>query len=203
MFTGIIIEKGEVIEIQENDKGKLFEISCKKTVDSKKTGESIAVNGVCVTILDINDTSFKFLAMPETLNLTNLGTLNKGEKVNLEPALRLHQSLDGHFVQGHVDICAKVIKLKTNDKKTKLSISTPPHIEKKLAYKGSITINGVSLTISNLEKDKFSVDLIPHTLKNTNLNELKKGDKVNIEIDILSKYIENMLNKKKKPNKNI
>lgn len=186
MFTGIITETGKTLKIKKGKKAWTFTIQTKSILKDKKIGDSIAINGACVTITGIKGKNFNFDAIPETLKLTNLRDLKKGSKVNLEPSLKLNQSLDGHFVQGHIDETGTVMSFK----KEKLTIKFPQKLAKYLAFKGSVAINGVSLTISDLKKDTFSVELIPHTLKMTNLGELKKGDKVNLEIDMIARYLE-------------
>ena len=193
MFTGIIKEVGRIEKIKSGKNIKTFTVKANSTIKNKKVGQSIAVNGVCVTITGIKKNSFDFDAIAETLERTNLGFLKLKNEVNLEPALTLNQSLDGHLVQGHVDTQGETISLKNRKKHTILTIEFPTEIGKYLAFKGSITVNGVSLTISKLEEKTFSVDLIPHTLGKTNLGKLKKGDKVNLEVDIIARYLKRML----------
>ncbi|MFA6917499.1 MAG: riboflavin synthase [Candidatus Gracilibacteria bacterium] len=193
MFTGIIKEVGRIEKIKSGKNIKTFTVKADFAIKDKEIGQSVAVNGVCVTITGLTKNSFDFDAMQETLERTNLGSLKSKSKVNLEPALTLNQSLDGHLVQGHVDTQGKTTSLKNDKKHTILTIEFPVEISKYLAFKGSITINGVSLTISRLEEKTFSVDLIPHTLAKTNLGELKKGDKINLEVDIIARYLKRML----------
>lgn len=193
MFTGIIQEIGKVKELKKNPSGMEILVESKKVVKKKKIGDSIAINGACLTIVAINDNGFAVEIVEETLNRTNLKDLQIGSAINLEPALSLNQGLDGHLVQGHIDTEGTVESL---DKKGILTIKFPANINHYLAFKGSITINGVSLTIANLQDDTFSVALIPHTLANTNLKNLKKGDKVNLEVDLIARYLKNLLDKK-------
>ncbi len=194
MFTGIIQEIGKIINIKKVETGKTFSIKSTKVIKNKSIGQSIAVNGICTTITKIDKGEFEFYAMSETLNITNLNKLEIGSKINLESALKLDQSLDGHLLQGHIDETGVVKKIKDNE----LTISFSPKISPFLSFKGSISINGVSLTISELQEDTFSVNLIPHTLKETNLGGLKKGDIVNIEIDVIARYIKRLLDCKEK-----
>jgi riboflavin synthase len=201
MFTGIIKALGEITSIETTDEGKIFEIKTKLDLSDKKTGDSIAIDGACVTITEILQNSFKFDAMTETLQITNFKNFKEGTTVNLEPAVKLKDALDGHITQGHVDTTTKVMSLETKDKKTELKIEMPKKMSKYIALKGSISINGVSLTISDLRDESFSVDLIPHTLKETNLSKLKKGDIINIEIDVLARYLERLLNAKESETK--
>jgi riboflavin synthase len=197
MFTGIIKEIGIIEEIEELKTSKLFKIKCNSALIGKKIDESIAVNGVCVTIIEKDDQSFKFSAISETLEKSNLNELEKGSEVNLEPALTLAQGIDGHLVQGHVDNTAEIKAIKEN----RLIIESPKDLVKYIAHKGSITINGVSLTVSKIEEGYFAVELIPHTQENTNLGKLKKGDRVNLEIDLIARYLEGLLNQKEQESK--
>lgn len=198
MFTGIIKEIGEIFSIEAKENITTFVVKCSEILKNKEIGNSIAVNGACITITGLEENSFKFDAIKETLEKTNLNEFKEGSKVNLEPALTLNQGLDGHLVQGHVDTMGEVEEILINEGKTKLTINYPAKIGKYLAFKGSITINGVSLTISDLQGETFAVELIPHTLEKTNLGELKKGDKVNLEIDMIARYLERLLNNKDK-----
>ena len=196
MFTGIIKELGQVEKIKLGKNLKTFVVKADSTIQDKEIGQSIAVNGACVTIVGLTKTSFSFEAITETLEKTNLGKIKEKDKVNLEPALTLTQGLDGHLVQGHIDVEGKVISLKEEKKHTILTIEYPKEIGKYLAFKGSITINGVSLTISRLDEANFSVDLIPHTILKTNLGALKKGSMVNLEVDIIARYLKRLLDSK-------
>ncbi|MFA5947672.1 MAG: riboflavin synthase [Candidatus Gracilibacteria bacterium] len=199
MFTGIIKEVGKVKKIT-NDKNnaRIFEIFSKKEIKGKKVGQSIAVNGVCTTITKKTKDGFSFYAMPETIEKTNLKFSKIKDLVNLESAMRASDFIDGHLVQGHVDTTAEILELKKIDNRTILKIKTPKIIERYLSLKGSISINGISLTISDIDESDFSVDLIPHTLKNTNLGNLKKSDKVNLEADMIAKYLDRLLEGKEK-----
>lgn len=195
MFTGIIQEVGKIAKIKKNEKTTNFTIKAKKVIKGKKVGQSIAVNGVCTTITNLNKNSFEFDALTETLKISNLSDLKEGDELNLEPALSLNQSLDGHLVQGHIDATGKVTAIKDfKDEKT-IAIEFPREIAKYLAFKGSITVNGISLTISNLKEKTFSVEITPHTLKKTNLKNLKLADKVNLETDLIARHLEQLLKK--------
>lgn len=198
MFTGIIEETGKITQITETTSGKSFQIKTKSILKGKKEGQSIAINGACMTITKITKDTFSFDVIPESLKLTNLGELAKGDTVNLESALKLGDSLDGHLVLGHIDTLGTIKSFTKTKGRVVLTIVFPKNLSKYLAFKGSIAINGTSLTISDLQIDHFSVDLIPHTLKNTNLSELREGDKVNLEIDMISRYLERMLQDKEK-----
>lgn len=175
MFTGIIKSAG-IIEDGPNP------LRIKHDLEVKP-GDSVAVNGVCLTVND----DFTFDIMDETLDRTNLGALQKGDKVNLEPAMELNGKIDGHLVSGHVDFVGEVLE-------ENLRVSFPEDYGKFFALKGSVTINGVSLTISGLDNNWLEVSLVDFTLKNTNLGDLKAGDKVNVEVDLIARYLERMLN---------
>lgn len=196
MFTGIIHEIGKIKNIKKDSHSVTFDVQAIKILKKKKIGDSIAVNGVCVTIVKLNKNIFEFQAVKETLERTNFKELKIGSEVNLEPALALNQSLDGHLVQGHIDNIGIVENLKKDGNKSALTIKFPKELAYYIAFKGSIAINGISLTISDLQESTFSVALIPHTLKNTNIKNLKKGDKVNLEIDLIARYLKNLLDKK-------
>jgi len=198
MFTGIIKELGKVTKIEEKQNMRSFTIKAKETTKKLKIGESISVNGACMTVTKINHAkqTFQFDTIQESLDKTNLSELTENSEVNLEPSLRLDQGLDGHMVQGHIDTTAEIASINKRENNTELKIIFPESIIQHLALKGSITVNGVSLTISLLELKTFSVELIPHTLEKTNLKNLKKGDKVNIEVDTISRYLERLLTQK-------
>ncbi len=193
MFTGIITELGKISRIKEEKNHLCFEVDAKVSIKGKKVGESIAVDGVCVTITSLSNKSFCFQLMKESLNVTNFAKRKINDEVNLEPAVTLTQSLDGHMVQGHIDSVAEVLNVDKYKSQFVLTLKIPTKISKYIALKGSISINGVSLTVSDLQKNTFSVALIPHTLQKTNLGKLKKGDKVNVEVDIIARYLERLL----------
>lgn len=195
MFTGIIKEVGKVLEISGTNEKKLT-ISTKKIHQDQKKGDSISINGACLTVTSNKNGNLEFDIITETLEKTNLGKLQTGSPVNMETALKINDGIHGHLIQGHVDTTAEVIQPPTKENKQTLTINFPPHISKHLALKGSITINGVSLTISKLEKNTFSVSLIPETLTETNLGLVKKGDIVNLEVDLISRYLERLINEK-------
>lgn len=196
MFTGIIREQGKILKIDGNKGNLVLTIAAKEVLKNKKTGESIAVNGACLTIIDLKKDCFQVEIMPETTRKTILGNLKPGDLVNLEPALTLSESLDGHLVQGHIDSLGVVKDVKLDGNSKVLTIKFPELISKYVAYKGSITVNGVSLTVTDIDTDTFSVALIPHTLENTNLDQLKIGDKVNLEVDMIARYLDRLLQHK-------
>ena len=195
MFTGIIKSKGKIIKINESKNETELIVESDSIFENKEIGSSIAINGVCLTITKIDKKNAHFNLMTETLKSTNLKSIEEGTKVNLEPALSFGQGLDGHLVQGHVDTTGKILEIHKEDRQTVLRISYPAKYSKLLALKGSITVDGVSLTISYLTKDYFEVCLVKHTLEKTHLSTSKKGDKVNLEFDAIAKYIKSLLDK--------
>lgn len=191
MFTGIVRFTGKIKRKRHTHNSVVFEIERKSLV--LKAGDSVSVNGVCLTVVKKNKDSFWVDAVPETLKKTNLGQLNAGSSVNLEPALKLNDSLSGHFVTGHVDDVGEVVKKEKTARGEILLIKFPKKLKPFIAEKGSIAINGVSLTIASVASNLCTIALIPFTARNTNLGALKKGDYVNIEIDIIARYLYNKI----------
>lgn len=188
MFTGIIEELGTVKSARRTGTVTILEIKASLALTDTKIGDSVSVNGVCLTIVKIKNDSLFFEVMNETLKLTNLGEISSGKQVNLERALKLEDRLSGHFVTGHID-CIGIIRKKAYiDKNLCFGINVPQKFIKYIAPKGSITIDGISLTIVDVKQSNFTVYIIPHTLKNTTLSFKGYSDKVNIECDILAKY---------------
>ena len=187
MFTGIIEELGKVINISRQGKLILLTIEADKVLDGTKIGDSIAVNGCCLTVVEKEKTALRFEIMAETAKTTNLGVLRISDKVNLERSLKLGDRLSGHFVLGHVD-CLGMIRGKGHRQDNLVfQISAPQAFQKYVLPKGSISLDGISLTIGDKRAGLFSVYIIPHTLKNTTLGFKGPSDKVNIEFDILAK----------------
>lgn len=193
MFTGIIQGSGKVIRQQASGGGKVFCLEADFDLDDPQEGESIAVNGVCLTARDIEGNRFLVDVSPETLSRTGLGSLQAGSLVNLERALKLSDRLGGHLVSGHVDALGKVEDRSAVGDFTLFTFSLPRSLTKYVIEKGSVAINGISLTVNSCEGDRFTVSIIPHTLAVTTLGQLKIGDTVNIEVDIIGKYVEKML----------
>lgn len=191
MFTGLIEELGIVKSFERNSAGALLIVECKKILDDVRLGASVAINGACHTVVDFSDNSITVQTSNETLNVSNFGSLKKGDKVNLERAMTLSSRLDGHLVSGHIDGMATFIDKKIDGFSNKLFFKLDEKLKKYVIYKGSIAINGISLTIASLENTVFSVEIIPHTMQETNLADLKLGDIVNIETDVIAKYVEN------------
>lgn len=183
-----------------NNKYQL-EISAESVLKNVKTGDSIAVNGVCLTVVDFSDNYFRADVMPETLKATNLGQLARGDIVNLEQALRPDDFIGGHFVTGHIDDTAEVKKVFTEQNAKIIKMELSAEIEKYIVKKGSVAINGVSLTVMEIEDDLMTISLIPETWSETNLAALSVGDKVNIETDMLGKYIYKMLKREENQEK--
>lgn len=194
MFTGIIQTLGRVKKIDQKEQLITFTIESNKKL-TPKIGASIAVNGACMTVTSTKGLEFTFDCIAESLKLTNLSTLKIKDEVNLETALKASQHLDGHIVQGHIDCQGTVKSLSQTKNKCTLEIAYPKKIGRYLAHKGSITINGVSLTITKVSATTFQVELIPHTLQETNLKNLTKSAKVNLEVDLIARYLEKLLSK--------
>ena len=196
MFTGIIEQTGTV---KKRDKNALAISVGKSFISHLKQGSSISVNGVCLTVKTLSKPDiFSADVMSETWKRTMLGTLKEGMVVNLELPMRANSSFDGHFVQGHVDDTARLVEIRKHSGSHLLVFNARREITKFLVEKGSVAINGISLTIINAEKNTFTVGIIPHTWERTMLQYLKKGDLVNIEVDILAKYIEKLITRAKK-----
>ncbi len=197
MFTGIIQETAEVESISAKNGGLRARIA--KPVGWKiKPGESISVDGVCSTAASVGKNYFEADYMPETLRKTTISYFKKGRLVNLERPLSLKDGIGGHLVQGHVDAAGEVSGVKKIGNSAVLKINFPGQYSKFIAEKGSVCVNGVSLTVASVQRSNFCVSLVDYTLKHTNLRELKKGDKVNIEVDIVARYIGALLEKNAK-----
>jgi riboflavin synthase len=196
MFTGIIEESGTVDAIQARAAGARLKIRCATVMSDMAQGASIAVNGVCLTAVDLRPDSFSADLAPETLLRSNLGDLRPGSRVNLERPLAPTGRLSGHIVQGHVDGTGEFLSLESlGDDNWWLRIRVPAALDRFLVYKGSIAIDGISLTIAALESDVLSVTIIPHTWRNTTLGGYRPGARVNLECDVLAKHVEKLLAK--------
>jgi riboflavin synthase len=193
VFTGIVRERGTVAAIDGGEAGVRLRIDAPETAAQAAVGDSVAINGVCLTVTERNGTSLSFDAVPETLSRTALGRLAAGSAVNLEPALRAGEPLGGHYVQGHVDGVGRVRSIEPEGDGVRLAVETPAELLRYCVEKGSITVEGVSLTIAALRDHGFEVALIPHTLAETTLATLAPGDPVNLEADVLAKYVERLI----------
>ena len=188
MFTGIIEAFGTVEKI-EQEQGNLHLSLASDLAPELKIDQSLAHNGVCLTVVAKTPTSYTVTAIQETLNKTNLGALQVGAKVNLERAMQMNARLDGHLVQGHVDVVGVCTEVRETEGSWLFSFEYPETVDYVTIEKGSITVNGVSLTVVNSGKDTFSVAIIPYTYEHTNFHQLQKGSPVNLEFDLIGKYI--------------
>lgn len=196
MFTGIIEEIGKIKSFKKDTNGATIEVECSLVLEDTKLGDSIAINGVCQTVIELSSNSFQARVSDETLKVTTFENLKSGDIVNLERALTLNSRLGGHIVSGHVDCKGKFTKIEKLTDFYNLEFEIPQEQTKYVVHKGSITINGISLTVAEINQNRFKVAIIPHTFENTNLKALNVGDNVNIETDILGKYVEKMLSAK-------
>lgn len=193
MFTGIIEEIGIVKDFTQTSSGAEITISCNKVLSDTKIGDSIAINGVCQTVVEMSENAFTADVSNETLKVTTFLSIKKGEKVNLERALTLNERIGGHLVSGHVDSVAKLVSSQKNADFYNMKFEVTDEASRYIIKKGSVTINGISLTVAEIQGKFVEVAVIPHTFENTNLSELKVGDMVNIETDVFAKYIEKFL----------
>ncbi len=193
MFTGLIEEIGRIAKLERIVGGYKIKISLNKILDDIKVDDSLAVNGVCLTVIKMDDSAVWIDAVGETLDKTTIFVLKEGSQVNLERALRLSDRLGGHIVQGHVNGIGEITQIKKRGENYYLEIFLPSNLHKYVVEEGSITVDGISLTIARIDEARIGLSIIPHTWKNTTLSEVKIGQKVNIETDVLAKYIEKML----------
>jgi riboflavin synthase len=189
MFTGLVETLGTVVALTPENAGKRLSVRAGAVAGELTLGESIAVNGACLTIVARHDATFDLQAGPETLARTNLGTLAAGDRVNLERSLRVGDRLGGHLVQGHVDAVGVVDDRQSEGEWLTMWFRCPPELTAEMVSKGSIAVDGVSLTLVEVTADRFSVALIPHTLALTTLGFKQRGDSVNLETDVLGKYV--------------
>lgn len=196
MFTGIIEEVGVLEELTTGDGFGVMKVKCNKVLEDTKIGDSIATNGVCLTVKEMDTFSFKADVMGETLTKSNLGSLKIGDKLNLERALRFSDRLGGHIVSGHIDGAGEIVSIEEEKNGTWFTISASQDILRYIIYKGSIGIDGISLTVAYVDSEVFKVSVIPHTLENTILFSKKINSKVNLECDLVGKYIEKLFNSK-------
>ena len=193
MFTGIVRERGRVVAARRNGDGLELRIAAPETADGTSVGDSIAVAGCCLTAVTVNDGELGFDAVPETLRRTTLAELTEGAEVNLEPALRAGEPLGGHYVQGHVDGVGHVRSREPEGDGARLRLDVPPELLRYCAEKGPLAVDGVSLTIAGLADDGVEIALVPHTLAATTLADLRPGAPVNLEVDVLAKYVERLI----------
>jgi riboflavin synthase len=193
MFTGIVEDVGTVLSVSGDAAGQTLRIRSVVVTEDLSVGDSISIAGACLTAVSVDDDSFEIEAVSETLEKTNLGRLRSGDGVNLERAMRADGRFDGHIVQGHVDGVGRVLRLEPEGIGSRLAIEVPPPLLRWIVEKGSITVDGVSLTVAHLSGQMVEIALIPHTLEATTLGSLAGGDVVNLEADILGKYVERLM----------
>lgn len=193
MFTGLIQEVGTIESVTTNAEGKEFVIRAPSLIKDIQIDDSVSTNGVCLTATKISGDTFRVQAIHVTLEKTSLGHLNSKDKVNLELSLRPKDRLGGHFVQGHVNALGKIQKIEKIGNNWEIEVTFPPDLRKYMISEGSIALDGISLTIARLSEKSLTVAIIPHTLEKTSLSAKKVGDVLNIEVDMIAKYIENFL----------
>ena len=201
MFTGIVEEMGRVELIKRGQHSAILTIGAKKVLEDTKIGDSIAVNGICLTVTSLTSKSFTADVMHETLNRSSLAKLLPGSHVNLERAMPANGRFGGHIVSGHVDGIGKIVGIKEDDISIWYRIQAKPEIMRYIVEKGSITIDGISLTVAAITDEDFSISAIPHTVSQTILKEKREGDVVNLETDILGKYVEKLVSISQKQHK--
>lgn len=195
MFTGIILEKGVVKAVAQSEQSFQLTIGASKLTQDMKLGDSISINGVCLTVIAFSKKDFTADVMPETFRATNLQTLKAGNHVNLEPALQMKDRFGGHFVSGHVDGVGQIIKRTPEANAVNFEVTLPEKYRAYILHKGSIAVDGISLTVFQVTGDSFRIAIIPHTMQETNLGEKTVGDTVNLEFDLLVKNVAHLLSK--------
>ena len=193
MFTGLIEEIGTVLNIKSSGDGKIFDISADKVLEGTKRGDSISINGACQTVTEISGKSFSVFASKVTLDVTTLGSFISRQRVNLERALTLSSRLGGHIVQGHVDVTGKIKNIKSDTNGIEITVSVIADYMKYIVAKGSIAVDGISLTVVGAAGNDFTLYLIPETIAHTTIQTWRVGSEVNIETDILARYVEQIL----------
>jgi riboflavin synthase len=197
MFTGLVIETGELLSLERRGESARLTLRAPVIGPSAQIGDSVAVNGCCLTVTVRDGEKLSFDLLAETLRLTNLGDLASGARVNLEPALGAGAKLGGHFVQGHVDTAAEVLDFSPHGQDFRLEIALPADFAQYVAFKGSIAVDGISLTVAEVREASFVCWIIPHTREVTNLAARQKGGRVNLEFDLLAKYVERIVARKR------
>jgi riboflavin synthase len=199
IFTGLIVEVGRVRRIQKRADGALLIIEAGKVLEGTRIGDSISINGVDLTVIEMGEDFFSADASLETLQRSTLGELRAGSRVNLETALAVGQRLGGHMVQGHVDGTGELVSCNPEGNAYRMRFRFPREVGRYIAMKGSIAVDGISLTVAGLGDDWFEAAIIPHTWRETNLSDLNRGDPVNLEVDVLAKYVERLMLNKDEP----
>ena len=195
MFTGLILEMGELTSLKKRSGGAVLTLKADRTAPAAAPGDSIAINGVCLTVVSKNNKELSFDLSDETLGATNLGRLKPGDRINLESSLTPDSKMGGHFVTGHVDSAGKIRSRETLGDMLKFEIEAPPTVLRFLVKKGSVAVDGISLTVVDILKDGFTLIIIPHTARLTTLGFKGPGDTVNLETDILGKYVARFMNR--------
>ena len=193
MFTGIVREVGRIVGLEGGEMGRTLVVEAPETAAATSVGDSVAIGGVCLTAEAVDGGRIRFHTVPETLRRTSLGGLAEGSDVNVEPALRAGDALGGHYVQGHVDGLGAIGSVEAEGDGLRVVVEAPSEILRYCVEKGSITVDGVSLTVAELLEDAFAVALVPHTLEATTLRDLAPGRQVNLEVDVLAKYVERLV----------
>ena len=193
MFTGIVEEVGSIVELSDSSNLRKLRVRAKRVLDDIRLGSSVAVNGVCLTVVAFDKGGFSVELVRETLDRTSLRNMAVGSIVNLERPMRADGRFDGHIVQGHVDGVGRIANFNRVGDNRNLEIEFPPNASRYIVEKGSITIDGISLTVTTINGSSFNVAIIPHTMENTNLRLAEQGDPVNLEFDVIAKYVEKML----------
>jgi riboflavin synthase alpha subunit len=192
MFTGIVRERGRLVSRSGDAQGVELEVEAPETAAATAVGDSIALDGCCLTATQVSDGRIAFHAVPETIRCSTLAHLEPGDEVNVEPALRAGEPLGGHIVQGHVDGVGRVASVEPEGEGARIEIEAAPEVLRYCVEKGSIAVEGVSLTIASVGEGSFTVALIPHTREVTTLGRVKEGDDVNLEVDVVAKYVERL-----------
>lgn len=196
MFTGLIEELGRVRGRARRGLFQQLEIEAERVLPGLQVGDSVNIDGVCQTVVAITESGFAVETVPETLARTTLGILGIGQAVNLERALRADQRLDGHLVLGHIDGIARIRRRTERDQEHRFEIEPPPALTRYIAAKGSVALDGISLTVAEVSGDAFTVAVIPHTFANTTLSHRRTGDSINLEVDVIARYVERLLGDK-------
>lgn len=199
MFTGIVEEIGEIVSVERGSHSAVLRIRCQRVLQGTRTGDSIAVNGVCLTVTSIGDSEYTADVMAETLARSSLGTLRPGSRVNLERAMPADGRFGGHIVAGHIDGTGTIREIRQDETAVWYTISAGPELLRYIVEKGSITVDGISLTVAEVGAEDFQVSTIPHTRSSTVLVDRKRGDIVNLETDIIGKYVEKLCAPEKLP----
>jgi riboflavin synthase len=193
VFTGIVKERGRVVARNGTEQGVRLRVAAPAAAAQAAIGDSVSISGVCLTVVAVQDGELDFDAVAETLRRSSLGRLHAGDAVNVEPALRAGEPLGGHYVQGHVDGVGQVRAVEPEGESVRMTFDAPGEVLRYCVEKGSIAVEGVSLTITEIDEAGFGVALVPHTLAETTLGTLGPGDEVNLEVDVLAKYVERLL----------